>query len=91
MREGGIEQTSADVQASGGAVAGVEAQGEAMNAASLDALAAISASMRWQDRRMIKMMSNKVVLKIFSNPIVMKVITWEMKAIIAITSLFKRK
>ncbi len=91
MREGGIEQTSADVQAGGDAVAGVEAPGEATDTAGLDALAALGASMRWQDRLMINMMSNKVVLKIFSNPIVMKVITWEMKAIIAITSLFKRK
>lgn len=60
--------------------------------ASLEALGAAGMpGLRWQDRMMLKMMSNKVVIKIFSNPIVMKVITWEMKAIIAISSLFKRK
>jgi hypothetical protein len=91
MQEGGIEQTSADVQASGDTVAGAEDPGGATDPAGLDALAALGASMRWQDRMMISMMSNKVVLKIFGNPAVMKVITWEMKAIIAITSLFKKK
>jgi hypothetical protein len=91
MPEGGIEQTSADVQAGGDAVAGVEPAGGATDTAGLDAFAALGASMRWQDRLMIKMMSNKVVLKIFSNPAVMKVMTWEMNAIMAITSLFKRK
>ncbi len=60
--------------------------------ASIEALLAAGVpGLRWQDRMMLKMMSNKVVIKIFSNPIVMKVITWEMKAIIAISSLFKRK
>ncbi len=57
----------------------------------LDALAAAGLSLRWQDRLMLKMMSNKIVIKIFSNSIVIKVITWEMKAFIAISSLFKRK
>ncbi len=47
--------------------------------------------MSWKDKLMLKMMSNPIVLKIFSNPIVVKVITWEMKAFMAIASLFKGK
>ena len=65
-----------------GGTAGAEAP-------SLDAVAA--AGLGWRDRLMLKMMSNKVVLKIFSNPVVVKVIGWELKAFIAISSLFKRK
>ncbi len=47
--------------------------------------------MRWQDRLMLKMMSNRVVIKIFSNPIVIKVLMWETKVFMSIISLFKRK
>lgn len=47
--------------------------------------------MRWQDRLMLKMMSNKLVIKIFSIPIVMKLLMWETKVIISIMSIFKRK
>ena len=91
MQQGGIEQTSAGVQAGEEAVAGGEAPNAAADTGGLDALAALGASMRWQDRLMIKAMSNTTVLKIFSNPVVMKVITWEMKAIMGVASLFKRK
>ncbi len=48
-------------------------------------------SMRWQDRLMLKMMSNKLVIKIFSIPIVIKVLTWETKVFVAIISLFRGK
>ena len=48
-------------------------------------------SMRWQDRLMLKMMSNKLVIKIFSIPIVIKVLMWETKVFLSIISLFKRK
>ena len=69
-----------------------QASSGTVDPASLEALAAAGTpGLRWQDRMMLKMMSNKVVIKIFSNPIVMKIITWEMKAFIAISSLFKRK
>jgi hypothetical protein len=47
--------------------------------------------MRWRDRMLMKMMSNRVVLKIMSIPIVMKIITVEMKAFIWVMSLFSRK
>ncbi len=48
-------------------------------------------SMRWQDRLMLKMMSNKLVIKVFSTPIVIKVLMWETKVFLSIISLFKRK
>jgi hypothetical protein len=48
-------------------------------------------SIRWQDRLMLKMMSNKLVIKIFSIPIVMKVLMWETKVFLSIMSLFSRK
>jgi hypothetical protein len=70
--------------------AGTEATEGAIDTAGLDALAAIGASTRWQDRLMLKMMSNGLVIRIFSNPMVMKVITWEMKVFGAIASRFKR-
>lgn len=40
---------------------------------------------------MLKVMGNRVVLRILSIPIVVKIITWEMKAIMWVTSLFSRK
>jgi hypothetical protein len=40
-------------------------------------------SMRWQDRLMLKMMSNKLVIKIFSTPIVIKVLMWETKVFLS--------
>lgn|GEM_PF-4467001 len=48
-------------------------------------------SMRWQDRLMLNMMSNKLVIKVFSIPIVIKVLMWETKVFLSIISLFKRK
>jgi hypothetical protein len=47
--------------------------------------------MRWRDRMLMKLMSNKVVIKMMSIPIVMKIITLEMKAFMWIISLFSRK
>ena len=47
--------------------------------------------MRWQDRLMLKMMSNKVIIWIFSKPVVIKIMMWETKVILSIMSLFKRK
>ena len=69
--------------------ASTESMGEQVEP--FDAIAAAGLSLRWQDRLMLKMMSNRIIIKIFSNPIVMKVITWEMKAFIAISSLFRRR
>ncbi len=48
-------------------------------------------SMRWQDRLMLKMMTNKLVIKIFSIPIVLKVMMWETNVFLSIMSLFKGK
>lgn len=48
-------------------------------------------SMRWQDKLMLKMMTNKLVIRIFSIPIVLKVMMWETKVFLSIMSLFKRK
>lgn len=48
-------------------------------------------SIRWQDRLMLKMMSNNLVIKIFSTPIVIKVLMWETNVFLSIISLFKRK
>ena len=47
--------------------------------------------MSWQDRLMMKMMGNKLIIKIFSIPIVLKVLMWETKVFVSIISLFKRK
>ncbi|MCX5995671.1 MAG: hypothetical protein NTV59_06710 [Chloroflexi bacterium] len=47
--------------------------------------------MRWEDRLMLKMMSNKLVIKILSIPIVVKVLTKLAQMFISVTSLFKRK
>lgn len=48
-------------------------------------------STRWQDRLMLKMMSNRLVIKIFSTPIVLKVLMWETKVFMSIITLLKRK
>ena len=90
MGEGEKDQITADTGIGGDALTESEAA-EAAETPDVDALAAAGIGLRWQDRLMLKMMSNKIVIKIFSNPIVMKVITWEMKAFIAISSLFRRK
>jgi hypothetical protein len=47
--------------------------------------------MSWNDRLMLKMMSNKLVIKILSIPIVVKVLTKLAQMFISVTSLFKRK
>ena len=47
--------------------------------------------MSWNDRLMLKMMSNKLVIKILSIPIVVKVLTKLTQMFISVTSLFKRK
>ena len=47
--------------------------------------------MRWEDRLMLKIMSNKLVIKILSMPIVVKVLTKLAQMFISVTSLFKRK
>ena len=47
--------------------------------------------MSFNDRLMLKMMSNKVVIKIFSIPIVVKLINFELKVFMGIASLFKGK
>ena len=47
--------------------------------------------MSWNDRLMLKMMSNKLVIKILSIPIVVKVLTKLTEMFISVTSLFKRK
>ena len=47
--------------------------------------------MSWKDKLMMKAMSNRVIIKIFSMPIVVKILTVEMKALMWVTSIFKRK
>ena len=53
--------------------------------------APVEAGLKWQDRLMLKMMSNKLIIRIFSIPIVMKLMMWETKVFMVVLSLFKRK
>lgn len=47
--------------------------------------------MSWQDRFIMKIMGNKLVIKIFSIPIVLKIMMWETQVFMSLLSLFKRK
>ena len=47
--------------------------------------------MSWQDRLIMRIMGNKLVIKVFSIPIVLKIMMWETKVIMSFISVFKRK
>jgi hypothetical protein len=89
--EHGIEDSSAEEKAAPEAIEGEETE-EVAEEIEIDLDKAISEiGMRWQDRLMLKMMSNQLVIRIFSIPMVMKIMMWETKLLMSVMSLFKRR